>query len=292
MVRDRTVSLGEVELTISEAGAGGRPLLLLHGFTGARTDFDRWLEPLAEAGWHVVAPDHRGHGASDKPDDEAAYSFETFAHDALALADLLGWERFVLLGHSMGGMIAQVLTLAAPARVAALVLMDTSHKAVRIDPNLVDLGVATARAEGVHVIADLLSSVDDPLETEAYRRLCEADPDYAAHGDRNLRASSPAMYAAMLTLITSQGDRLDELAVGVRCPTLVLVGDQDAPFRKPSDRMAAAIPGARLMVLPDAGHSPQFESPDAWWGALSSFLSEVAASPGAPVAPSGSGVPS
>ena len=259
MVHDRVVDVGDVRLTISEAGVGGRPLLLLHGFTGARNDFERWIEPLAERGWHVVVPDHRGHGDSDKPEAEDAYGFEIFAADALALVDQLGWERFALLGHSMGGMVAQVLTLTAPARVAALVLMDTSHKPLRVDPSLVELGVTTAREHGVHVIADLQAEIDD-----------------AARGDRNLRASSPAMYAAMLTAITgSSEDRLDLLA-DVGCPALVLVGDQDAPFRKPSERMAATIPDARLAVLPDAGHSPQFESPDAWWAALSGFLDEVA----------------
>ncbi len=284
MVHDRVVDVGDVRLTISEAGAGGRPLLLLHGFTGARNDFARWIEPLAERGWHVVVPDHRGHGDSDKPEDEAAYAFEVFAADALALVDQLGWDRFVLLGHSMGGMVAQVLTLTAPERVAALVLMDTSHKPLRLDPSLVELGVTTAREHGVHVIADLQAEIDDPLTSDAYRQLCEADPDYAARGDRNLRASSPAMYAAMLLAITGDtADRL-ELLADVGCPTLVLVGDQDAPFRRPSERMAATIPDARLVVLPEAGHSPQFESPDAWWAAMTDFLDEVAnrVAPGAP----------
>ncbi|MFN8040392.1 MAG: alpha/beta hydrolase [Acidimicrobiales bacterium] len=285
MVHDRVVDVGDVRLTISEAGVGGRPLLLLHGFTGARNDFTRWIEPLAERGWHVVVPDHRGHGDSDKPEDESAYAFEIFAADALALVDALGWDGFALLGHSMGGMVAQVLTLMVPDRVAALILMDTSHKRLRVDPGLVELGVSTAREHGVHVIADLQAEIDDPLTSDAYRRLCEADPDYAARGDRNLRASSPAMYAAMLHAITSEGeDRLDLLAE-VRCPALVLVGDQDAPFRRPSERMAATLPDARLVVLPDAGHSPQFESPEAWWAAMSGFLDEVAdqVAPGAVV---------
>ena len=58
----------------------------------------------------------------------------------------------------------------------------------------------------------------------------------------------------------------------------MLVGEQDAPFIAPSERMAKAIDGARLVVIPDAGHSPQFENPDAWWDALTSFLDEVPAS--------------
>jgi pimeloyl-ACP methyl ester carboxylesterase len=85
------------------------------------------------------------------------------------------------------------------------------------------------------------------------------------------------MYCAMLSAITdatSGLDRLPDLA-GIAAPTLVIVGDEDGPFLKPSRRMADAIPGAELAVIPDAGHSPQFENPDAWWQALSAFLRRV-----------------
>ncbi len=101
--------------------------MLVHGFTGAKEDFGDFLAPLAERGWHVVAPDLRGHGASGKPDDESAYTLATFAGDLFALADSLGWSRFTLLGHSMGGMIAQHMLLGAPDRIEALILMDTAH---------------------------------------------------------------------------------------------------------------------------------------------------------------------
>ena len=107
----RTVDIGTVQLNIAEEGLGGRPLMLVHGFTGAKEDFGDFLAPLAERGWHVVAPDLRGHGASGKPDDESAYTLATFAGDLFALADSLGWSRFTLLGHSMGGMIAQHMLL-------------------------------------------------------------------------------------------------------------------------------------------------------------------------------------
>ena len=69
-------------------------------------------------------------------------------------------------------------------------------------------------------------------------------------------------------------DVLAELAT-IDLPTLVLVGEEDAPFRKPSARMAEAIPGAELAVIPDVGHSPQFEATDLWWKALTDFLARV-----------------
>jgi pimeloyl-ACP methyl ester carboxylesterase len=106
--------------------------------------------------------------------------------------------------------------------------------------------------------------------------MLETREGYKAFGDRKMLASSPAMYAAMLQSITAATgvDRLADLS-RIAVPTLVLVGEEDAPFRKPSARMAEAIPGAELVVLPDGGHSPQFETPDLWWKALTTFLDRL-----------------
>lgn len=108
-VNARRVAVNGIELEIAESGAGGRPLFLLHGFTGSKEDFTEWIDPLAEAGWHAVAPDHRGHGKSSKPAGESAYSIAILAGDALSLADQLDWPHFALLGHSMGGFISQAM---------------------------------------------------------------------------------------------------------------------------------------------------------------------------------------
>jgi len=277
---ERSVNVGEVDLTILEAGAGGRPLLLVHGYTGAATDFADFLEPLADAGWHVVAPYLRGHGSSSKPTSEDDYSLDIFAADVLGLADELSFDRFTVLGHSMGGMLTQVLVVGAPERVESLILMDTSHGPLAVDAALVELGVTVAREQGIDVVADVMGASDDgPLTTEAYRRKVAEDPGYAEMGDRNLRASSAAMFAAMLAQIPEQADRLVGLA-SLTMPTLIIVGEQDTPFLGDSARMAEAIPGARLAVIPGGGHSPQFEAPEAWWAALSAFLDEVATTRG------------
>jgi pimeloyl-ACP methyl ester carboxylesterase len=270
---------GPSSLVIAEAGAGGRPLLLVHGFTGAKEDFTDWLDPLAELGWHAVAPDQRGHGASPKPDDEGAYSFDAFASDVVAVLGALGWSSAVALGHSMGGMVVQTAALAAPERFDALVLMDTSHRALRADGGLIDLAVAIARAEGMAAVLaaqEALADEDEPLGNDIDRRLKRERPEYKAFGDRKMLASSPAMYVSMLRAITDGSgiDRLDDLR-RLTLPALVLVGEHDEPFRKPSARMADAIPGAELVVIPDAAHSPQFENPEPWWKALRTFLDRL-----------------
>jgi pimeloyl-ACP methyl ester carboxylesterase len=261
---ERTIAVGDVELTISEAGAG---------FTGNRGDFEMALGELADRGWHVVAPDQRGHGDSTQPTDEQAYSFDIFATDALALADAVGFVTFTVLGHSMGGMVAQSVILRAPERIEAVVLMDTSHEGLAIDPAGVQIATSIARRDGIDAVADLMAA-SAVLETAAYLRAVEADPAYGKRGDLNVRSSSAAMIAAMIPLIATRTDRLDELA-SVAVPTLVIVGEEDEPFLEPSRRMAETIPDARLAVIPGGGHSPQFEAPAAWWAALSGFLDQL-----------------
>jgi len=276
----RKIKAGEIELAIAEAGTGGRPLLLLHGFTGAKEDFTEWLEPLAGCGWHVVAPDLRGHGESSKPASEDAYSLAIMAGDAFALADALSWSRFVLLGHSMGGMVAQVMALSSPERLDGLVLMDTAPGPLEgVDTSEAEAVIAIARERGIDALADILAKRDSPLDSEAHKRLLAQRPGYAEFGERKLRASSPYLYASMVPqMVRHQTNRLAALAtLDASLPVLVIVGEQDTPFQAPSERMARAIPGARLSVIGDAGHSPQFENPEGWWDALSKFLELVRA---------------
>ena len=266
---------GPVVLAVAEAGSGGSGLLLLHGFTGAKEDFADWIDAFAARGFHVVAPDHRGHGASGQPAEESAYSVATFADDARRLVDELGWDRFALLGHSMGGVIAQHLALAVPERLSALVLMDTTYKNVEgIDPALVALATEVVRTEGVERLLELMNERDAPLATAADARVRAEREGYIAFGERKFLACSPAMYAAMAAELLNDHDYLAQLAT-LEVPTLVVVGEQDRPFLVPSQTMADAIPGAELVVLPDAGHSPQFEAPEAWWDAVSGFLERV-----------------
>jgi pimeloyl-ACP methyl ester carboxylesterase len=273
----RKVDAGDLTFEIAQAGAGNeRRVLLLHGFTGAKDDFVDAVDRLADAGWHAVAPDLRGHGNSSQPSSEDDYDLELFADDVWVLVDALGWrDQFVLLGHSMGGMIAQVVALRDPSRLRGLVLMDTAHGPLEgIDASQLDLGLAVVREHGLEVLADLQASHDAPLETAAAARLRAERPGWEEFERRKFLSSSPAMWAAMAPKMLNQADRLDAVAT-LPVPVLVIVGEQDRPFLGHSERMAKAIPTARLVVIPDAGHSPQFENTEAWWDALTSFLQEV-----------------
>ncbi|MDQ1395691.1 MAG: 3-oxoadipate enol-lactonase [Acidimicrobiaceae bacterium] len=267
-----------MEMARLEAGEGGRPLLLVHGFTGAKEDFADWIDPLAARGWHVVAPDLRGHGGSPHPEPETDYSLATFAADVVDLVDGLGWDRFVLLGHSMGGMIAQLVAVSTVgARLDGLVLMDTSHTVPEgLDPDAIETGRQIVLDGGMELLAEILRKMEDgPLTSAADLRVRAERPGYAEWTEQKMLASSGAMWRAMTTEMLTQADRIEQLG-SLDVPTLVIVGEQDAGFIAASERMAKTIPAARLAVIPDGGHSPQFEAPDAWWQALSGFLDALA----------------
>jgi pimeloyl-ACP methyl ester carboxylesterase len=268
----RRIQLSEVTLSVLEAGVGGEPLMLVHGFTGSKEDFGAEVVRLAGRGFHVVAPDHRGHGASDQPESEDAYSFETFASDLIELAGVLGWQTFDLLGHSMGGMVVQHLALSHPHRITRLVLMDTHHGPVGgLDPQLLDLGIELARTQGLGIIQEVVKLGRDPLASPAHTRMCAEVPGYEEWSDAKFLRASPSMFASMLRRFAETPDRLDDLA-DVACPTLVVVGELDEPFRAPSEAMADAIADSRLAVIPGGGHSPQMEATDAWREAIDAFL--------------------
>ena len=267
-----------VALEVGDAGSGPG-LLLVHGFGGAKEDFADHVDALA-ARHRVVTFDHRGHGESDKPSDPSDYSLDRMADDILAVADGLGLDTFRLLGHSMGGMVSRRVVLAQPARIDALVLMDTSPGPIPgLDPELADLAAGIMLDQGKDHLKPLLDEAGT-LESPAHLRLLAERPELVEYEERNWQVISPVMWATMLREIVHQPDQLALLA-GVRSPTLVIVGEQDTPFLDGSRVMAGVVPGAELVVVRDAGHSPQFENPVAWLDALERFLDSVERAPAA-----------
>ena len=273
-MESRRVEVGDLALEVVEAGAAGRPLLLVHGFTGAKEDLAEWVDPLAARGWHAVAPDLRGHGSSDHPAGRQSYGFEVFVRDLLELADALGWERFTVVGYSMGGAVAQFLALDHPERVAALVLVSTFHGPVPgIDAGLVGLGSTIVNQAGMPGLAQALAArrAQNPDGVARYERAEAARPGHGRRREQGVLATSPDLWLEMAPRFVDQPDRLDRLAT-LKVPTAVVVGDLDRAMLEDCRRIAAAVPGARLSVVAGAGHSLQVEKPDEFWAALSGFL--------------------
>ncbi|HUI48190.1 MAG TPA: alpha/beta hydrolase [Acidimicrobiia bacterium] len=264
-----------VSLAVEIAGEGPG-LMLVHGFGGAKEDFADHVPTLA-LDHTVVIFDHRGHGASDKPTDPAAYSIDRLATDILDVADGCGLDRFRLLGHSMGGMVGRRVPIREPARVEALIMMDTSAGPIPgFDPALMDAAAEVAFTRGKEALKELLD-LAPVLETPAYQRTLADRPGYLEFTERKWADLSEIMWGAMASALAHQSDDLAALAAAVRVPTLAIVGEQDQPFIEPLRELVATIDGAQLAIIPDAGHSPQFENPAAWIDALSQFLASVPA---------------
>lgn len=257
------------------AGGVGPGVVLVHGLGGAKEDFRDWSRGLAGR-FQAVSFDLRGHGESDHSDDSAAYSLTRMESDVLTVADGLGLDRFVLVGHSVGGMVARRLALSAQAsRISALILVDTSHGPMPgLTPELAEVAAWMAMNRGMDELRDRMKE-RDPLGTPAHQRLVRERRDYEAYCEAKWASLSPAMYAAMLVEIAGQPDQLDELA-SMQLPTLIMVGEQDDPFLADGQRMASAIPGASFAVIPEAGHAPQLEAPRASLDVVLQFLLSLA----------------
>jgi|SRR5215470_4369556 len=273
------LTVNGVRLAYEDVGRGTRPFVLLHGLTGVRDDFREQLPALAALG-RTILYDHRGHGESEKVGEASAYSFAQLVDDLRALLDALDVPRCDLLGHSMGGMLALQFVLAHPQRVASLVLMDTAARAPDHFPRapLAAAG-AIARSDGMRTLAALLRgrAADDPTRPDAERRMeRELGEAYWERRRRRLEAMDPEAFA-VLTLELVDGPPLTARLGEITCPTLVMVGDQDAAFWAPSEELAHAIPGAQKVVISGAAHSPQLENPAAWIAAIREHLQRARA---------------
>jgi pimeloyl-ACP methyl ester carboxylesterase len=276
---ERRVSVNGVELSLDDIGAGDRPLVLVHGFTGFRQDFASVIDALLPSAGRIVALDLRGHGASTHTGDAASYTFDVLASDVAAALAALGIARCDLLGHSMGGMLAQRVALAHPQRIASLILMSTSAEPLAwINEDHIQLAAYVGREQGMAKLAELLRAraADDPTRGEADRRLERewGAQKFWAWRDARIIATDPVAYQALGLALKHAPDIRAELAA-IRCPTLVMVGALDSEFVSPSPRLAAAIPGARHLVIPNAGHQPQLEARESFLAAVRDHVAHV-----------------
>ncbi|HWE71502.1 MAG TPA: alpha/beta fold hydrolase [Acidimicrobiales bacterium] len=271
MTDTRYLQANGVRIAYSVTGAG-EPLVLVHGFTGNSDDWELVVDELARDRT-VVTFDHRGHGASTNTGDPSTYTLGQLADDLDALVEHLGFWCFDLVGHSMGGVVAQRYVLEHPEKVASLVLMDTFGAVPDGGLGLFEAGIAMVRNGG---FAQLLDTIAPFLRQGANPGDIE----------RSVRASyarmDPVAFEALGSEMARMPSLLAELGT-VRAPTTIMVGELDGPFRGAAEQLAAAIPGAELVVIPGAGHSPPREATDAWLRAVADHLTRS----GRPVPPAG-----
>lgn len=244
------------------AARGGAPLLLLNP---AGLDLTWWGPQFDAFGRErdVVAFDMPGHGQSGALSSPP--SFEIMARAAEAVLEALGGRPADVVGISVGGMIAQTLALRRPDLVLSLGLVATLCTFPAEVRQALRERARVAREEGMARIAQLSN---ERWFTPAFRA---RRPDMMERTRRSLLQQPGEFHAAMWAMIAGL-----DLAAQIRaisCPTLVLTGEADvnAPPAA-AETIAGAIPGASLRLMPDLGHFPPFEAPDAFNDILRAFL--------------------
>lgn len=245
-----------------DIASSGPWVTLSHSLACDLTMWDEQMAALAER-YTVLRYDTRGHGGSSAP--SGAYVFDQLADDVIALLDALGVGKTHFVGLSMGGGIAQHVALKAPQRVASLTLASTTS---RYPPEALALWQERIRVVSAQGMEPMVEPTLARWFTEPYRR---AHPDVMSRIGALIRATPVAGYVGCAHVIPTIN--VTERLRTLECPTLIMVGEQDAGTPPSMAReIHEAIRGSQLVNIPDAAHLSNIEQADIFNRALRGFL--------------------
>lgn len=250
-----------IRMHYAEQGdARGQPIILLHGYSDSWFSFSRVLTPLSREA-RVYALDLRGHGKTQKP--KSGYLMRDLASDVLAFMDAKGIVRATVIGHSMGGIVAQQVALAAPKRVSHLVLVATGSSATAF--------------VGWNELEQAVATLPDPVP-EAFVREFQRSTVHAPVGDEfmNRAVSESLRLSARTWRELAAGMKATEPAVALGktgIPTLVLHGDKDL-YVTPAvtDSLAAMVKAKQRKAYANTGHAIHWEKPTEFANDVLAFL--------------------
>ncbi|MBL7211010.1 MAG: alpha/beta hydrolase [Desulfobacteraceae bacterium] len=264
------LKVNDVSLYYEQTGEG-EAIVFLHGYTGSTQDWADQVKAVSDR-YKAIAIDNRGHGKSEAPKAEEDYSINIFSEDLYALLRQLGIDRCCLVGHSMGGFISLQFILDHPELVKALVLVDTSSGDFERAPGFVEFRAKLdelARNEGLEAAFEY-DAANNPMRIERFQK----HPELREVTRRKVMNTSVDGYVYVARTFGKWQPvtgRLNEIAV----PTLIFLGEEDAPFIKASQTMKESIKDSRLVTVPGVGHSPHEEAPDLFNKAFLDFLSKI-----------------
>ncbi|MEE8443686.1 MAG: alpha/beta fold hydrolase [Dehalococcoidia bacterium] len=270
------VTLESVGKTHYIAAGEGQPLVLLHGLGASVVAWRRNIPALTER-YAVYAPDLPGHGESAKPDIK--YSLETGTRFTLEFITALRLERVVLVGNSLGGLLALATALRNPDRVQALVLVDAAGLGRELAWPL--------RLATLPGIGSILAAADVRSGTRFMRRVFHRperiEPDVYEEllRVRKLPGVRRAVLRALREGVTLLGLRssrvLHRHLVSLPVPTLVVWGQEDRILpAEHARRIARQAPNVCVRILPDCGHWPQMEMDREFNQTVMGFLENTA----------------
>lgn len=254
-----TVADARPTLHVYEKGSIGPTLIFLHYYGGSHRTWQPVVSALPSE-LHVVAPDLRGWGQSDRPD--TGYALADFADDIAAMIEARSIGDYVLVGHSMGGKIAQLLASRNPRGLRGLVLVAPAAPSPMNLPLDMRKGLASAYATRENIEGALAQALTSrPLPPHLHEQVV-ADS----------LAGSPAAKAAW-PLHTSQEDITADVA-HIRVPAMVISGSADKvdPVEVLKAELLPRLKDVQLHVVPGAGHLLPLEAPDAIANQIASFL--------------------
>lgn len=246
----------------------GMPVVLLHAFPQNRAMWAQQVEALSKT-HRIIAPDFRGFGESDAL--LWHYTLNQFADDVAGLLDHLAIKQAVLVGLSMGGYTLFAFYRKYADRIKGLVLADTRAQPDTEEGRAGRFAMAqTAYTKGAGAVADImLPKLLSPVALQT-------KPELVGQVRATIEQTQVSGIAGALMAMAERPNSVPLLAQ-ITCPTLVITGELDGPT-PPADGqfMAERISGARLEIISQAGHLSNLEQPDAFTGAVRSFLNSLA----------------
>ena len=251
-----------IHLHVTQSGTAHRALVFLHYYGGSSRTWGSVIEALS-GGFRTVALDQRGWGRSEAPAN--GYRMQDLADDALGVIEALGLKHYVLVGHSMGGKVAQLLASRRPAGLEAVVLVAPSPPSPMVlspDQQSVMAGAYTSPESVMWVVDNVLT--DSPLSPAVKTQVIE---DSLA-GAPQARQAWPE---------TGMAEDITAAVGAIAVPVLVLSGDGDQVDRTDTlkQELMPRIPGAQLKVLPRVGHLLPLEAPLEVASSISDFLRAI-----------------